>query len=73
MLMIVIMSSLPESKSIDFMPHDGNKKNKAVINNNNNYDDLYGAVTQPCRYKGALQKQLRRISPSEQIVILAWL
>src|SRR6218665_2518562 len=24
-------------------------------NNNNNYDNLYGAVTWPCRYKGALQ------------------
>ena len=25
------------------------------LNNNNNYDNLYGAVTRPYRYKGALQ------------------
>ena len=26
-----------------------------IINNNNNYDNLYGAVTRPYRYKGASQ------------------
>jgi len=26
-----------------------------VNNNNNNYDNLYGALTRPYRYKGALQ------------------
>jgi len=25
------------------------------LNNNNNYDNLYGAVTRPYRYKGTLQ------------------
>jgi len=26
-----------------------------INNNNNNYDNLYGTVTRPYRYKGALQ------------------
>src|SRR6218665_105864 len=34
---------------------------KLRVNNNNNYDNLYGAVTRPYRYKGASQatKQAR--------------
>jgi len=34
--------------------------------NNNNYDNLYGAVTQPYHYKGASQA-LNRVSLSEQV------
>ena len=26
-----------------------------LTNNNNNYDNLYGTITQPYRYKGTLQ------------------
>jgi len=29
-----------------------------IVINNNNYDNLYGAVTRPYRYKGALQATL---------------
>src|ERR1043165_4958307 len=36
-------------------------------NNNNNSDNLYGAVTQPCRYKGASQSANNRVGLREQI------
>jgi len=32
---------------------------RCILNNNNNYDNLYGAVTRPYRYKGALQAYLQ--------------
>src|SRR5688572_32953320 len=45
------------------MHRSGNSSN----NNNNNSDNLYGAVTQPCRYKGASQSTNSRVGLTEQI------
>jgi len=44
-------------KDYNYVPRVKNKEN-----NNNKNDNLYGAVTRPCRYKGALQATIHWVS-----------
>src|SRR6218665_4223037 len=41
-----------------------------ATNNNNNYDNLYGAVTRPYRYKGAKLKMISALAffPPDEVV-----